>query len=309
MSEISGRKKIVIVGAGGRLGKHLTRFLQAEHEVIDFDRQQLDLRLVTCIDAVLEDLEYDYLFLTGALTAVDYCETHEAEAFSTNRDGPGRIAQISAAKAAHVTYISTDFVFDGSKDGLYFESDEPNPVSVYGASKLAGERAVLAASSANLVARVSWVYGPDRSAFPEWIVGNAVKGSALTLPEDKIGCSTCTNDLVGWLKALTLDLNSGPASGIIHLCNSGPCTWQEWGQACIDLARESGIQTEAATIGGVPLDSVPAFVAKRPLNSALDTSRFSELTGIRPRPWETALRDFVVQSDSFLPYRLHPYVP
>jgi dTDP-4-dehydrorhamnose reductase len=302
-------KKVVVVGSGGRLGSSLVKFLKRDHQVLGFDRKQLDLGSIRSIDEALGELDFDRLFLTGALTGVDYCETHEQEAFAVNATGPGRIAEIAADKGAHVTYISTDMVFGGSKPDPYVESDMPDPISVYGASKLAGETAVLGGSQANLVARVSWVYGPGRPAFPEWIIDKACSEANLTLPGDKVCCPTYTLDLIEWLTALAFDGPGGPASGIYHLCNSSPCTWREWGQFCIDTARDAGIPVIAAEIVGVPVDSVPAFVAKRPVNSAMGTGKFSLLTGHRPRKWKDALRDFVMQGGAFAKYGLGTHAP
>lgn len=289
------RKNVVVVGSGGRLGCAMVDHLSAGNQITGLDRSQLDLGNVGAIDARLGTLEFDHLLLAGALTAVDYCETHPDEAHAVNAVGPGRIAEICAEKGAHLTYISTDMVFDGLKDGPYVETDEARPVSVYGASKLEGERLVMAASPDNLVARVSWVFGPGRPAFPEWIISQAREKTDVTLPGDKTGNPTYTMDLVGWLAALVFGGAEGPARGIHHLCNSSPCTWRDWGQLCIDVARESGVPLLAREIRGVPLDSVAAFVAKRPRNSALDTGKFTRTTGIRPRPWQEAIREFVVQ--------------
>lgn len=290
------KKRVVVVGSGGRLGRLLVEVLRQRHSLVGLDRKALDLASAESITRTLEPLDYDCLFLTGALTAVDYCESHTDEAFAINAGGPKLIAEISAGKGAHVTYISTDMVFDGMKFGPYLETDRPNPVSVYGASKLEGERRVLAASPDNLVARVSWVFGPGRPAFPEWIISQACAKEELTLPGDKIACPTYTLDLIGWLEALVFGLSEGPASGIFHLCNSEPCSWRDWGQFCIDTAREAGLPVIAHEITPVPTDSVAAFVAKRPLNSALDTAKFQQLTGIRPRPWREAIRDHVMQN-------------
>lgn len=290
------RKRVVVVGSDGRLGRSLVEALEPRHSVIGLGRKALDLGSPGSIAGALEPLDYEHLFLTGALTAVDYCETHENEASEVNAAGPGRIAEISAAKGAHMTYISTDLVFDGLKHEPYLETDDVNPISVYGASKLEGERRVLAASSSNLVARVSWVFGPGRPAFPEWIIQQACARAELTLPGNKTGCPTYTMDLIGWLEALTLGRPDGPASGIHHLCNSGSCTWRDWGQFCIDTARDAGFPVIAREIEGIPVDSVAAFVAKRPVNSTLDTGKFTRLTGIRPRSWREALREHVMQN-------------
>ena len=290
------KKRIVVVGSDGRLGRSLFEVLQQRHSVTGLGRKALDLAAAESIARILDPLDYDCLFLTGALTAVDYCEDHEDEAFAINADGPGLIAEISARKGAHVTYISTDMVFDGTKAGPYLETDKPNPVSIYGTSKLEGEQRVLSASAANLVARVSWVFGPGRPAFPEWIIDKACASKELTLPGDKIACPTYASDLIAWLEALVLGRPSGPASGIFHLCNAEPCNWRDWGQFCIETAREAGLPAIACDITPVPVDSVAAFVAKRPLNSALDTTKFQQLTGIRPRPWREAIRDHVMQN-------------
>lgn len=289
------KNKVVVVGSGGRLGRAMVDYFSTGHRVAGLDRRQLDLGDKADIDATLGGLEFDHLFLTGALTAVDYCETHPDEAYAVNAAGPGRIAEICAQRGAHVTYISSDMVFDGLKDGPYVESDEALPVSVYGASKLEGEQRVMAASPDNLVARVSWVFGPGRPAFPEWIISQARDKADVTLPGDKTGNPTYTMDLVVWLEALVLGGTEGPARGIYHLCNSSPCTWRDWGQYCVDVARDTGLPLLARKIRGVPLDSVAAFVARRPPNSALDTTKFTRATAIRPRPWQEAIREFVVQ--------------
>jgi dTDP-4-dehydrorhamnose reductase len=287
-------RNIVVIGTSGRLGSVLAGHLAKRHRVTGFGRREIDLADPASITAALAALDYDRLILTGALTAVDACETRRQEAFAVNARGPGVIAAISARKGAHVTYISTDMVFGGDGHGFHQESDVPEPVSVYGASKLAGEQCVLEASTANLVARVSWVFGPSRPAFPEWIIGQAAARADLTLPADKTACPTYTLDLVEWLEALVCGA-AGPAAGVFHLCNAGACTWRDWGQACIDAAREAGHPLPARAISGIPLDSVEAFTARRPLNSAMDTRKFTEATGIRPRGWHEALREHVAR--------------
>jgi len=288
--------RVVVIGSGGRLGSALASFLSREHSVVALSRRELDLGSASSIRSALGGLEYDRLFLTGAVTGVDHCENHADEAHQVNAEAPRIIAEISAEKGAHVTYISTDMVFDGAKAGPYLETDSPNPISVYGASKLEGEQGVKAASADNLVARVSWVFGPGRPAFPEWIIGQSCAKEDLTLPGDKTACPTYTLDLIGWLDALVFARPEGPASGIFHLCNSEPCSWRDWGQFCIDAARDAGLPVIAREITPVAVHSVPAFVAKRPHNSAMDTEKFQNLTGIHPRGWHAAIRDHVLQN-------------
>lgn len=284
--------RFVIVGAAGRLGSALVRRWSPDHRVRGLTRDDLDLADPASIRRTLEPLEYDRLVLTGALTAVDYCENHEDEAFAVNADGPKLIAEISAAKAAHVTYISTDFVFSGLYSKAYHESREARPLSVYGASKLEGEENVLAISGRNLVVRISWLFGPGKPAFPEWIIQQAMKQKKLSLPEEKTSSPTYTEDVVGYLALLLGFDGVGPlAGGIYHLSNSGQCTWQEWGQFCLDEAVAAGLPIKTRRIGANCLEDISAFVAKRPENSVLDTSKFTQFTGSVPRPWQEAMRD------------------
>ncbi|MCG7853862.1 MAG: dTDP-4-dehydrorhamnose reductase [Methanosarcinaceae archaeon] len=280
---------IVVVGTSGRLGKALESRLAGEAVVVPLNRDSMDLASGESIEKALLPLAFDFLVLPAAMTAVDLCETNPDQAYVINADAPGLIARICAAKGAHMTYVSTDFVFDGSKDGFYTEEDVPDPISVYGASKLKGEELVLAADVRNLVIRVSWLYGPGKPAFPEWIVEKACSETMLSLPGDKSGCPTSSVDVADLLVPLLFNAAGKPAEGIFHLCNSGACTWSEWGQACIDFARETGSPVKALSIGRNLLADIPAFLAKRPPNSSLDNSKYFAFTGIRPRPWEDAL--------------------
>jgi dTDP-4-dehydrorhamnose reductase len=286
----------LIIGAGGRLGAVLCARLATQYQVQTLNHAQLDLSSAASVREALAPLDFSHVFITAALTAVDYCETHKEEAYAVNATAPGIIAEIAAEKGAHVTYVSTDMVFDGLKDGPYLETDEARPVSAYGASKLEGEQLVLSASPHNLVTRVSWVFGPGRPAFPEWIIGQASSKKGLTLPGNKIACPTYTMDLIEWLDALVYGDNIGPSAGVFHLCNSDPCKWRDWGQYSIDIAHEAGLPVIPQEITGIPVDTVQAFVAKRPVNSAMDTMKFSNLTGISPRPWKEAIRDHVMHN-------------
>jgi dTDP-4-dehydrorhamnose reductase len=292
-----GQKRIVVVGSRGRLGATLTESLARCHAVIPLAKEDLDMRSPESIRSKLLTLDYDMVIIAGALTAVDYCEKHADEAFQVNAEGPGEIARISAEKGAHVTYFSTDFVYDGSRGGPYSEDDSVNPINVYGKSKWMGEVQVMAASARNLVVRVSWLFGPGRAAFPEWVIAKACREGELSLPADKIGCPTSTIDLVQWMVPLLFGDDGHAVAGIFHLCNSQPCTWREWGEFCVSSARTAGLPVLGGAIVGVPLASVAGFDAIRPLNSAMSTEKFTHLTGITPRGWQEATRSFLESSD------------
>ncbi|HEX7260899.1 MAG TPA: dTDP-4-dehydrorhamnose reductase, partial [Luteolibacter sp.] len=286
---------IAVLGANGRLGKILVSRLARSHRILELTHDSMDLGDLASIHRALDEVALDVVILTAAMTAVDYCESHEAEAFAINAEGPREIARICADKGIKMVYISTDFVFDGEKNGPYTEGDEAFPINVYGSSKRMGEKHVLEASKENLVVRVSWLFGSDGAAFPEWIIQQAMTRDAVALPEEKTGTPTFCEDLVTYLESLLM-LGGNSASGIVHLCNSGSCTWREWGQFCVDAAIAAGLDIKAERVGGNRLEDVAAFIAKRPVNSVLSTERFTRLTGIVPRNWREAMAEHFSQT-------------
>src|SRR5437763_10870205 len=166
-------QRIVIVGAGGRLGAALAREYARDYEVVGFTHAQLDLGQPEQMRARLGQLEFDVLINTAAQTNVDRCETERAEAFALNAEAPRVLAEICRVNGARFIHISTDYVFDGEKREPYTEEDEARPISIYGASKREGERLALEANDRALVLRVSWGFGPDRPSLVAWAVQQA----------------------------------------------------------------------------------------------------------------------------------------
>jgi dTDP-4-dehydrorhamnose reductase len=289
--------RIVIVGSGGRLGAALAREWAQEsaqggprEEVTGFTRRELDLGDDTALRAALEPLEFEVLVNCAALTNVDYCETHEAEAFAINAHAVGTLARICERKGARLIHISTDYVFDGEKREPYAEEDEPRPISVYGASKLAGERAALEVSERHLVARVSWVFGPDRPSFVDQILARARKEERVEAVADKWAVPTFTLDAAAMLQPL---LRKIPEGGVLHVCNSGGCTWQEYGQWALDCAVQAGVELKARTVGALRMSDIAAFVARRPPFTVMSPKKVARLTGSEPRHWQQAVESYV----------------
>jgi dTDP-4-dehydrorhamnose reductase len=283
-------QRIVIVGAGGRLGAALAREYAREFEVTGFNHAQLDLGEPEQLRGTLGALEFDALINTAAQTNVDRCETHQEEAFALNGEAPGVLAEICAAKKARFIHVSTDYVFDGEKREPYTEVDEPGPVSVYGESKREGERRALAANERALVVRMSWVFGPDRPSFIDWAMGQARERDDVKAIADKWATPTYTLDLVGLLRPL---LTETSISGVLHLANTGECTWQEYAQWALDCCHAQGIPMKARTIGASTLAEMKSFIATRPVYSVLSSAKYAQLTGLTPRPWRDAVADYV----------------
>src|SRR5438132_8350356 len=223
--------KIAVIGANGRLGAALAREYARDFEVTTFARRQLDLGQVDRIRSALAGAKFELLINCAALTNVDYCESHREEAFVVNAETPRLLAKIANEKSAKLVHFSTDYVFDGKKPNPYVEEDKAVPLSVYGESKLEGEHRVLEVSSQHLVVRLSWVFGPDKPSFIDQIIQRARENHVVTAVADKFSAPTYTIDVANWLR-LTIDKN---ANGILHLANSGGCSWQEWAQYAVDV--------------------------------------------------------------------------
>ena len=190
------------------------------------------------------------------------------------------MAQVSLAKDARVFHLSTDYVFDGVAEGHRQESDLTNPLSVYGQSKAAGEERVLAVSDRFLVIRTSWVFGPHRPSFLDAILQRAREQETVEAIDDKYSSPCYSVDFASLLEPL---VDADIAGGLLHLCNSGTCSWREYGQYAVDVAAELGVELKTREVGGIALASMTNFSAPRPVHTSLSTDRYEELTGSRPK--------------------------
>jgi len=282
-------RRLLIIGANGRLGAALARDYQRIFSVKAFARSQLDLGKLDQIRSVLSGTEFDLLINCAALTNVDYCESHRDEALLVNAQAPRLLAEICAEKSAKLVHISTDYVFDGKQDTPYIEEDPPAPLSIYAESKLGGEQEVLAVSPKNLVVRLSWVFGPDKPSFIDQIIQRAGESDSVTAVADKFSSPSYTTDVANWLR-LALD---SEAQGILHLCNSGTCSWQEWAQFAIDVCHRVGMAVKADHVEKLSLTDMKNFVARRPVYTVLSTAKFTALTGVQPRHWREAIAEYI----------------
>jgi dTDP-4-dehydrorhamnose reductase len=299
--------KIVIIGSGGRLGAALLREYGKEFEVTGFNHAQLDLADFEKIRRTLVDLDFDLLINAAAFTNVDLAENEKDRAFRVNADGPRRLAEICGDRNAKMIHFSTDYVFDGTKPEPYDEEDQPRPVSVYGQSKLAGENAVLSVSRDHLVVRVSWVFGPDRPSFVDQMIAHARESLEIAAVADKWSTPTYTRDIAEILMRVvagtaepggTKDhegagLTAAGSGGILHIANSGRCSWQEYAQHAVNCCREAGIPLKASKVGALKMTDMKNWVARRPVHSVLSTRKCERFTGSAPRSWQDAVAEYV----------------
>ncbi|MCW1883124.1 NAD(P)-dependent oxidoreductase [Luteolibacter flavescens] len=276
--------RLAITGTTGRVGRALADRLAACHEIVALPRTRLDLSAPGC-ERVLEDLDFDVLLNPAGLTSLEQCEEEPALAHRVNADAPGRL--VMACQGRPVLHFSTDYVFDGVSPGLRHEDEAPSPLSVYGKTKAAGESGVLAAGGA--VMRVSWVFGPEKPAFPDQIVAKALAGQDLAAVADKYSLPCFTPDLCEWVAAW---LSAGCPGGVFHGCQSGePVSWH--GMA-LEIAKHlSTHDISVPEVKAVPMAEMTAFRAARPRHTAMATSRLDAMLGKKPREWQIALREHV----------------
>ena len=282
--------KIVIIGAGGRLGSALMREYRDRFDVVGLNHAQLDLSNFDEIRETLCATNFDVLVNAAGFTNVDLCETERDQAFLINAEAPRIIAEICRDKGAKLLHFSSDYVFDGEKRERYTEEDEARPISVYGESKRAGEKFVLETSDRHLVMRVSWVFGPDRPSFIDAVLKRAREQEQVDAIEDKFATPTYTQDIAHALLQL---LFNARASGILHFANSGECSWQEYAQWALDCCASEGIALTAKSVGALKLADMKDWVARRPVYSVLSTARYRALTGDLPRAWRDAVADYI----------------
>jgi dTDP-4-dehydrorhamnose reductase len=284
--------KIVILGAGGRLGAALVREYRDKFDVAGFNHTQLDLSDLGAVREKLLKASFDVLINAAGFTKVDLCETQPDRAFVINSEAPRVVAEICDEKNARLIHFSTDYVFDGDKREPYTEEDEANPISVYGESKLAGESNVLAVQYQNLVVRVSWVFGPDRPSFIDATVQQAQKNDEVDAVADKFSTPTYTLDVAAMLPQF---FDGNVSGGILHFANAGQCSWREYAQWAVDCCHDAGLPLKAKTIGARKLRDMASWIARRPVYSVLSTAKYTSLTGVSPRTWREAVSDYITR--------------
>jgi dTDP-4-dehydrorhamnose reductase len=284
--------KIVILGVGGRLGAALLREYRDKFDVTGFNHTQLDLSDLGAVREKLRSTSFDVLINVAGFTKVDLCETQPDRAFLINAEASLVVAEICDEKNARLIHFSTDYVFDGAKRKPYAEEDEASPISIYGESKLAGEKNVLALQNQNLVVRVSWVFGPDRPSFIDAMVQQAQENHEVDAVADKFSTPTYTLDIAEMLPRF---FGSDAPGGILHFANAGQCSWQEYAQWAVDCCHDAGLPLKTKTIGARRLRDMANWVARRPVYSVLSTAKYTMLTGVSPRTWREAVSDYITR--------------
>ena len=283
-------KNILILGAGGRLAGSLEECWRTHHKVTALRRPELNVADSEDLERLLDCHEFDVLVNGTGLTNVDRCEQDREEARVVNTVAPGVMARSAEARGARLIHFSTDYVFAGTQREPYSETDTAHPCGWYGATKLAGEKEVLAAGRLGMVVRVSWVFGPAKPSFVDALISRAQTEDHVEAIADKFSSPTSAVDTAGWMEPF-FDLEL--PGGLYHACNAGACSWQEYGTHALTVASEAGVRLRTTTVTPIRLADMKQFIAPRPIFSILSTRKLTSVTGISPRHWRDSLRDYI----------------
>jgi dTDP-4-dehydrorhamnose reductase len=281
--------KILLLGANGQLGAELNRQLPLIAETKAYTRSKLDITDTQAVIEAISSFEPNVIVNTAAYTAVDKAEEEKALAYAINSDAVAVLAQQAAKQGAWLIHYSTDYIFDGGKTTPYTEIDTPNPINVYGASKLAGEEFIATSNCNHLIFRTTWVIGKDGKNFAKTILRLATQRDSLSVISDQYGVPTSpsliTNVTIDAIKAIKQQ-RAWP-SGAYNLVPLGISTWHEVAQTLITIAEENSVPLaiSAADILAITTAEYPT-PAKRPLNSRLETQKLSRQLSFHLPNWK-----------------------
>lgn len=284
--------KELIIGSNGQLAFDLIRVLKNNHEVIEVTHQDVDVCDCTGVGQLIGKYKPDTVINTAAYHKVEDCETNPEKSFQVNAIGAFNVAQAAAAVGARSVFISTDYVFDGGKE-TFFEDDIPNPLNVYGASKLAGEILTRIGNPAYYIVRTSWLFGIHQSGkghnFVSLMLEKARSGEPVKVVDDQFGSPTYTYDLARKIKEF-IDRNA--PSGIYHITNSGFCSWYEFAREIFNL---SGIKVDIVPVSSSEFSSR----VRRPQYSVLLSKNLDKVGIGQLRDWQIALTHYLKEKGQY----------
>lgn len=281
---------ILITGAAGQLAYDLIRALKDNYSLVLADRDAFDITDCAATEHFIRNAKPDVVIHTAAFHSTDECEAYPERAFRVNSLGTYYVAKAAAGAGAKFFFISTDYVFDGEKE-FFTEDDEPHPLNVYGASKLAAEHLSRIACERSFIIRTSWLYGKNTSKkghnFVQLMLEKVRRGEAIEVVDDQRGVPTSTRDLAVKIREL---IERDAVPGIYHLVNGGSCSWYEFAEEIFRISNVAPLSLRQIST------AQKESLAKRPRSSILKSVALTH-TGIVPmRLWKEALADYIKDS-------------
>ena len=311
------KPKILVIGRNGQVGTQLVSLLPNVGELLALNRQQLDLTKPNDIRQTIQEVRPQWIVNAAAYTAVDQAEKDEATARAINEGAPAVIAEEAKKIGAALVHYSTDYVFDGSKKSPYEETDAPNPINVYGKTKLGGERAIQESGALHLIFRTEWVYATEGRNFLLTILRLATQKQELRIVADQIGSPTSSREIaVATVRVISqlLDRKDGLHSlanigGIYHMTASGETSWYDFAKAILDEASSATrtvpwVKSATNSMPFITERIIPITTeeyptsARRPAYSVLSTTRLRDRFGVSLPSWRAQLQSLFAASGS-----------
>ncbi|MGJ3251178.1 MAG: dTDP-4-dehydrorhamnose reductase [Elainellaceae cyanobacterium] len=285
---------ILLVGAQGQVGQELQDTLTAIGNVVSMNRSQLDLTHTDSIRAVIRDVVPDIIVNAAAYTAVDAAETDVDLAKAVNAIAPTIMAEEAQKAKALLVHFSTDYVFDGQKNTPYTEDDPPNPLGVYGETKLLGEDGIRRMCDRHLILRTAWVYGAKgKGNFVKTMLRLGAEREDLRVVFDQVGTPTWARDIANtaaWL--IPLERRGDARPGVYHVTNSGVTSWYDFAVSIFEEARQLGMPLTVNHVTPITTADYP-MPAQRPMYSILSNQKISTVLGTTLPHWRHSLRDML----------------
>jgi len=274
--------KILITGGKGQLGTDLNTQLSLKHQIYSMGKEDIDITDLDKVIDLVRKIKPNLMINAAAYTNVDGCETETDVAYKINAVGAKNLAISALESDSKLLHISTDFVFDGKATSPYIEFDAPNPLSIYGKSKLAGEQCIKDICSKYYILRTSWLYGKNGTNFVKTMLRLAEERQYLNVVDDQIGTPTYTIDLVNMVETLI----QTDAYGTYHASNDGQCSWNEFAKRIFQFAEKNDISV-------LPIRTEELNrPASRPKYSVMRNYMMELQLNYRVRHWEEALREY-----------------
>jgi dTDP-4-dehydrorhamnose reductase len=293
--------KILLLGKNGQVGWELQRSLAPLGDLVALDSHSQmycgDLSNLAGFVQTVRDIRPDVIVNAAAYTAVDKAESEPVLAHVINALAPSVLAQEAKISGAWLVHFSTDYVFDGSGNQPWLENDVTGPLNVYGASKLAGEQAIMATACNHLIFRTSWVYGSHGNNFAKKMLKHSQQHDSLKVVDDQIGAPTGADLLADvTAHAICTALNQPNVSGLYHLVACGETSWYEYAKFVIEFARQAGEDVKVTQTAIHPVSSGEfTAAAKRPLNSRLNTSKLLKTFNLHLPDWQSGVTRMLVE--------------
>ena len=285
--------RVLVTGARGQVGSEMLRLARNDFQVVGLDRNDLDIADAEQVGHRLDEYAPDMLVNCAAYTAVDAAEDEPDAAHRVNAEAVGILGRACRDRGIGIVHLSTDYVFDGTKDRPYVEGDDPNPLNVYGATKLAGEELLRAATDRHLILRVSWVFGTIGRSFVDTMLRLAEERREISVVDDQIGAPSPAVEIAFAVREVAkVGVAREDVWGTYHFSTMPSLSWCQFARAIVDAGIETGLLATRPAVHAIRSSQWPAK-ALRPRNSSLGSARLAETFNLEPPAWEPCLRAYV----------------